>query len=58
MFLQQTWEERHHHCMVRELNFIFADDGNPLPEAFFIAGCPATAIQLMTICAWEATFGK
>ncbi|HPD25005.1 MAG: hypothetical protein WHW07_08165 [Bacteroidales bacterium] len=57
MLMYATWEERHHDCMVRELNTIFADDGNPLPEMFFIAGCPETVIQLNLVCAWEATFG-
>jgi hypothetical protein len=56
MSMYATWEERHHDCMVKELNHIFADDGNPLPELFFILGQPKSAIELALICAWEATF--
>lgn len=58
MNMYQTWEDRHHGCMVRELNLIFADDGNPLPEIFYLAGCPQTAISLMLVCAWEATYNS
>ncbi|MDY0144089.1 MAG: hypothetical protein RBR97_19585 [Bacteroidales bacterium] len=56
MLMYATWEERQHDCMVRELNEIFADDGNSLPEIFFIAGAPGTVIELQLICAYEATF--
>jgi len=51
-----SWEDRFDNCMSRELNVIFADDGNPVPEAGFCAGMPHSMLWLEGSCAWEASF--
>jgi len=53
-----NWEGRFNKCMRRNLNTIFADDGNPVWEAVFILGVPESVIALEAECAWEATFLK
>ena len=42
--------------MFRELGEIFNNDGNPMPELFFLVDAGPSAARIAAICAWEATF--
>lgn len=51
-----SWEDRYNDCMYHHLGEIFNNDGNPMPELFFLVDAGPSAARIAAICAWEATF--
>ncbi|MDR9443135.1 MAG: hypothetical protein RI842_10485 [Schleiferiaceae bacterium] len=44
-------------CLDDQLSNIFVSDGNPIPEAAFIAGLPGSWLTITAYCAWDVMLG-
>ncbi len=49
----KDWDGRFDNCVRRQLNSVFANDGNPVPETLCVAGMPESWFGTVATCAWQ-----